>query len=320
MNVSRMPMLEILAFVEAELSRGAQTLELDVPADDPRPVRTWVDLAERLRLRLRMPRTLPDAGATRLTFDRLAIEDRLTIEDRPTAEEGTEERTEERTEKYGASSPFARIRKLEDPRFVIDLLEALDRVVASSAIDRPDASNTTIDRPDASNHALRVLDLGINTGDELVLLLSRVPALQSAQLVGVDHSASALAVARQRFAAHPNVQLVEADVASPMPELGRFDLVLSIGLLQSGALDDRELLRRIVQDHLAPTGALILGMPNCRYIDGEIEYGARMKNFTQPELGLLFKDVAFFRKYLQQHHKQVFVTGKYYVFVTAIPV
>jgi 2-polyprenyl-3-methyl-5-hydroxy-6-metoxy-1,4-benzoquinol methylase len=325
-----MPMLEILAFVEAELSRGAQTLELDVPADDPRPVRTWVDLAERLRLRLRMPRTLPDAGATRLTFDRLAIEDRLTIEDRPTAEEGTEERTEERTEKYGASSPFARIRKLEDPRFVIDLLEALDRVVASSAIDRPDASNTTIDRPDASNttidrpdasnHALRVLDLGINTGDELVLLLSRVPALQSAQLVGVDHSASALAVARQRFAAHPNVQLVEADVASPMPELGRFDLVLSIGLLQSGALDDRELLRRIVQDHLAPTGALILGMPNCRYIDGEIEYGARMKNFTQPELGLLFKDVAFFRKYLQQHHKQVFVTGKYYVFVTAIPV
>ncbi len=44
-----------------------------------------------------------------------------------------------------------------------------------------------------------------------------------------------------------------------------------------------------------------------------------MKNFTQPELGLLIKDVAFYRKYLQQHHKQVFVTGKHYLLVTAIP-
>jgi hypothetical protein len=63
---------------------------------------------------------------------------------------------------------------------------------------------------------------------------------------------------------------------------------------------------------------VIIGFPNCRYIDGEVEYGTRMKNFTQPELGLLFKDVAFYRKYLQQHHKQVFVTGKNYILVTGV--
>ena len=42
----------------------------------------------------------------------------------------------------------------------------------------------------------------------------------------------------------------------------------------------------------------------------------RLKNFAQPELGLLVKDVAFYRKYLQQHARQVFVTGKHYVLVT----
>jgi len=100
--------------------------------------------------------------------------------------------------------------------------------------------------------------------------------------------------------------------------LGRFELVIAIGMLQSGELDDRALLRRLVQDHLAPAGAVILGVPNCRYVDGEISFGARMRNFSQPELGLVIKDIAFYRKYLQQHHRKVFVTGRNYLFVTAV--
>ena len=65
-----------------------------------------------------------------------------------------------------------------------------------------------------------------------------------------------------------------------------------------------------------PRGAVIFGVPNCRYLDGEQRFGARMKNYAQPELGLLVKDVAFYRKYLQQHHRQVYVTGKHYILVT----
>jgi hypothetical protein len=110
---------------------------------------------------------------------------------------------------------------------------------------------------------------------------------------------------------------VVADVAAPLA-LGRFDLILAIGLLQSGRLDDRALLRRLVQDHLTPSGAIILGVPNCRYVDGEVSFGARMRNFTQPELGLVIKDIAFYRKYLQQHDRQVFVTGRNYLFVTGV--
>ena len=135
-----------------------------------------------------------------------------------------------------------------------------------------------------------------------------------AALVGVDHSASAIATARTRV---PNATLIEADVAA-LPPLPRFDLVVSIGLLQSGALDDRALVRHVVQELLAPAGAVIFGWPNCRYVDGEVEYGARMKNFTEPELGLVIKDIAFYRKYLQQHHRQVFVTGKHYLLVTGV--
>jgi trans-aconitate methyltransferase len=158
-----------------------------------------------------------------------------------------------------------------------------------------------------------VLDLGVNTGDELVVIQQVVPSIE---LVGVDHSGSALAVARSRF---PAFRFVEADLgALAALGLGVFDLVVSLNTLQSPGVDDRALLRQVVQHHLAPAGAVILGLPNARYVDGELVYGARMKNFRQPELGLLVKDVAFYRKYLQQHGRQVFVTGKHYVLVTGI--
>ena len=160
-------------------------------------------------------------------------------------------------------------------------------------------------------------DLGCNTGDEIALVLALTPTLRSATHVGIDHSESAIAAARERFAGASNVVFHVADVNAPIA-LGRFDLVISIGTLQSAGIDDRGLLRRIVQDYLSPHGAVIIGMPNCRYIDGEVEYGARMKNFRQPELGLVIKDIAFYRKYLQQHHKRVFVTGKHYLLVTAV--
>lgn len=191
------------------------------------------------------------------------------------------------TEKYGAASEFARIDKLEDPNLLLDLRDALARVGPRE----------------------RVLELGVNTGDTLALVTAT-------ELVGVDHSASALALARSRF---PAARFIAGDLnALPALGLGRFDLVLSLGTLQSPGIDDREVVRRIVQDHLAPDGAVILGFPNARYVDGELEHGTRMVNYTQPELGALIKDVAFYRKYLQQHGRRVFVTGKYELLITAI--
>lgn len=268
-------MLDIIDAIEAELASGATTIERPL---DERPLRAWVDLAERLRLRVRV-------DGSKLVFERL-----------------TNDAVLETAGDYSATSAFAQVNKLEDPRFILDFREAIERVLANTREAR---------QPEARQPLARVLDLGVHRGDELVLLERNLPA---ASIVAVDRDASALDVARSRY---PRVQFVQADVMN-LPDLGQFDLVVAIGLLQSGALDDRELLRRIVQRHLTRDGAVILGIPNCRYIAGEIEYGARMRNFTQPELGLVIKDVAFYRKYLQQHHRQVFVTGKHYLFVTAI--
>ncbi len=243
-----------------------------------RPYRVWIDLAERLGYRMRTPRVI-EPPCVRLVFERV----------RPSAA-----KPEDGSEKYGVDSEWARSSKLEEPGFVIDFAEALDR------IELPE-------RP-------RILDLGVNTGDEFELLQQLRPAMKPT-LVGVDRSASALAVARQRF---PEATFIEADLDQPL-ELGEpFDLVISIATLQSASIDDRALLRRIVQRHLTPTGAVIFGVPNCRIGGGELSYGARMKNFRQPELGLVVKDIAFYRKYLQQHGRQVFVTGKYYLLVTAV--
>src|SRR6185503_18147959 len=214
----------------------------------------WLELAERLGLRMTTPR--PGAPPlVELAFEPLARA-------KPSREPSSE--------RYGVGSTFARISKAEDPGFVLDLADALERCRLPAAP--------------------RVLSLGVNTGDEIALM--RELGLAGATFVGVDHSESALAVARARFG--PEVELVRADLGQDMRALavGRFDLVVAIGVLQSAALDDRALVRRSVQDHLSGDGAVIFGVPNCRYVDGEVEYGARMLNFRQPELGLVVKDIA----------------------------
>ncbi|HUQ06335.1 MAG TPA: class I SAM-dependent methyltransferase [Kofleriaceae bacterium] len=274
--------------LDPDLGRGlhaGETVEREGVTYVHRPWRVWIDLAERLGMRMLTPRRI-DETLVEVRFEPLA---------RTAAE-----RVPDVTEKYGARSAFARISKHEDPGFVIDLAEALARVPLPTSP--------------------RVLDLGVNTGDELALVLALRPELRGAvDLVGVDHSASALQVARARFTGE-RARFIEADLARLATlDLGRFDLVISIGTLQSGALDDRALLRDLVQHNLAESGSVILGMPNCRYIDGEIEYGARVVNLREPEMGLLVKDVAFYRKYLQQHHRRVYVTGKHYLLVTATP-
>lgn len=299
-------LLEIVAAIRARLAGGESTIVLRVLDPDlgrgrypgeriehagrahvHRPFRVWVDLAERLGLRLLTPRALGD-GRIELRFEVLDRSASWQLEP-----------VEDPTDKYGASSGYARISKLEDPDLVLDVSDALDRIALE---------------PDA-----RILDIGVNSGDELALIGALRPGLgESASYVGIDHSRSALEVARQRFGG-PNYRFIEADVnAIAELDLGEFDLIVSMATLQSPGVDDRTLLRHLVQERLKPSGAMILGIPNCRYVDGELLHGAKMRNYSQADLSLVITDVAFFKRYLQQHRKRVFVTGKSYVLVTAI--
>lgn len=306
------PLYEVVVALRAALAGGARTVTLRVLDPDVgrglhagetlvhagevhvhRPWRVWIDLAERLGMRLLTPRRVPGGPLVDVGFERLGG-----------AAPSAGQAAGDATERYGTTSGFARIARAEDPGWIIDLDEALDRIPLPAAP--------------------RILDLGANTGDLLALLVTLRPALAAAELVAVDHSASAVAAATDRFAAAGlRARCVRADLADlaglAALDLGRFELVVSVGTLQSSTLDGRALLRAVVQDHLAPAGSVLLGVPNCRYLDGETLHGARMKNFRQPELGLLIKDVAFYRKYLQQHRRRVYVTGKDYLLVTGVP-
>jgi SAM-dependent methyltransferase len=245
-----------------------------------RPLRVWTDLADRLELRLRTP--MPSGDTLALTFE--ALDRNASLLPRGTRGPG----------KYAPGSGFERASKLEEPDFLLDLDDALERCALPASP--------------------RILSLGVNTGDEFVPILGRHP---DALCTGIDHDAQALDVARARFG-DPH-RFLQADLAR-LPDLPRHDLLVCIDTLQSPGVDDRAVLRHAVQHLLHPHGCLILGIPNCRYVDGELLHGARMVNFRQPELSLLLKGVAFYKKYLQQHRKRVFVTGKHEILVTAIPI
>jgi tRNA (cmo5U34)-methyltransferase len=70
----------------------------------------------------------------------------------------------------------------------------------------------------------RVLDLGTGDGRLLAILQADRPEMLG---VGVDFSPLMHAAFRERFAGEGRMELVEHDLAEPLPELGRFGAVVS---------------------------------------------------------------------------------------------
>jgi len=70
----------------------------------------------------------------------------------------------------------------------------------------------------------RILDLG--TGDGRLLALLRIDR-REAEAVALDFSPTMLNAARTRFQGDPRVRLVEHNLDHPLPDLGRFDAIVS---------------------------------------------------------------------------------------------
>jgi len=73
-------------------------------------------------------------------------------------------------------------------------------------------------------HVERILDLG--TGDGRLLALLQIDR-RDAQGVALDFSPTMLNTARERFRGNDKVQVIEHNLDEPLPDLGRFDVVVS---------------------------------------------------------------------------------------------
>jgi SAM-dependent methyltransferase len=70
----------------------------------------------------------------------------------------------------------------------------------------------------------RILDLG--TGDGRLLALLKIDRPR-AQAMALDFSPTMLRAARQRFAGDPTITVIEHNMDTPLPDLGRFDAIVS---------------------------------------------------------------------------------------------
>jgi tRNA (cmo5U34)-methyltransferase len=75
-----------------------------------------------------------------------------------------------------------------------------------------------------SQDTRRILDLGTGDGRLLALVRQERPQTES---IAIDFSPTMLDATRSRFAEDPRVRVVEHNMDSPLPELGKFDAVIS---------------------------------------------------------------------------------------------
>ncbi len=203
-------------------------------------------------------------------------------------------------EKYGIDSEFFKINKIDELSFLYYYQEALKFV---------DIANKT-----------DILNVGVNKGDEFLVLkkLLKEDEFSKKNLLGIDYSKTAINYAKKEFSEYKNVDFLCADINKlDQLNLNRFDLLISIGTLQSSNINFNAKFMQLYQDHLKKDGAVVLGFPNCRWIDGEIVYGAKAPNYSFNEMSLVLKDIHFCKKYLQQKGYRVVVTGKEYLFLSA---
>jgi hypothetical protein len=159
----------------------------------------------------------------------------------------------------------------------------------------------------------------VNRGDEFEVIRNKLDhnTYENMQFVGVDHSKTAIEYAEGLFK-EKNTEFYAEDINNlDALNLGKFDVLISIGSLQSPSINFKPFFMNLVQNYLEKDSAIILGFPNSRWVGGEMVYGAKAPNYAMSEMSLLFNDVMFCKKYLQQKKYRVTITGKHYVFLTA---
>ena len=108
-------------------------------------------------------------------------------------------------EKYGADSIFSHIHKNEEAVFLTPYLKALENVDV--------------------NKRLRILNLGINSGDEFDIIKKYASNFKNLELVGIDYSESAINQAKKKLK-DDNITFLVHDINDlEMFQLEKFDLI-----------------------------------------------------------------------------------------------
>jgi len=97
----------------------------------------------------------------------------------------------------------------------------------------------------------RILDLG--TGDGRLLALLRI-ARPDAEGVALDFSPTMLAAARERFRGDHKVQVIEHNLDNPLPDLGRFDVIVSSFAIHHCSDERKKTLYSEIYAALSPGG------------------------------------------------------------------
>jgi len=97
----------------------------------------------------------------------------------------------------------------------------------------------------------RILDLG--TGDGRLLALLRIDR-RNAEGIALDFSPTMLAAARERFRGDEKIQVVEHNLDNSLPELGRFDVIVSSFAIHHCADERKRALYAEIYAALSPGG------------------------------------------------------------------
>lgn len=249
-----------------------------------RGLKSWTDLAEVLHCKLLVPKEI-EYPFIALTYKKLSHD--------------SFHHDKKETEKYGIDSHFSQIHKMEEPAFLYYYTQALKNVKVKNR--------------------KAILNLGVNRGDEFEVIQHMLndEDYKNLNLTGIDHSKSAIDSAKKLFSdTHTTFYAQDINHIDTL-NLATFDLLISIGTLQSPSIDFKPFFMKLVQNYLKKDSAIILGFPNSRWSGGEMVYGAKAPNYVMSEMSLLFNDVMFCKKYLQQKKYRVTITGKHYIFLTA---
>jgi len=282
-------LLEIYKFLEQELKQNS-IISFLAPNPDidssSISIKSWADLAEIFKCKLLTPKI--KNSYIELTFKKLNSSNSF-----------HSSKVANISEKYGVDSAFFNIDKTKHPYFLHSFIQALNLV----------------------NFKQRenILNLGINRGDEFKLIkeLLSNDEFKKLNLIGIDYCKSAIEYAKKHFN-YSNVKFINCNINKlDTLNLKRQDLIISIGTLQSSTLNYKPLLMDLVQNYLKKDAAIILGFPNGRWIDDTLIYGAKIKNYSFSEMGVLINDIHFAKKYLQQKKFKVFISGREYIFLSA---